>query len=473
MSIILAALSIVPLLWISFYDHPSADDYDYAFRTYAAWKSGRSLGLVLKEAVLTSAEFWHKWQGLYTSAFLLALEPAIFGEQYYCITGFLTIGTLVCANLLFFVYVLRKRLRCHTLTAVSCGMLSSVLMLHWMPSPVEGLYWYNGAMNYTFFFGVMILLFCLVLELMQEIGGWRLYIRVFAGCITAFALSGGNHVTAFAGLLLTFGILAGCVFWRKKSYALRVLIVWSVEAAGFLLNISSPGTRVRASAFAKPQGVFWTVRNALVFLFEQLDRWIGLALIAALVLMLPFFWKEAKAVYERTGFRFRAPLAVAAASAGLAGAMLCPSFYAMGAAGAGRLVNVIYFTFVLLVFVNLFYLCGYLAIRLENVEFFRTSGWILTMALFFAGAFLGCTGSSAGMSAWKSVTSGEAALYSQEADARYNLYIRSQGKDVIVKPFSVCPQLLFFDDITEDITDWRNGNVTEYYGLNSVRLSDE
>lgn len=102
MSIILAALSIVPLLWISFYDHPSADDYDYAFRTYAAWKSGRSLGLVLKEAVLTSAEFWHKWQGLYTSAFLLALEPAIFGEQYYCITGFLTIGTLVCANLLFF-----------------------------------------------------------------------------------------------------------------------------------------------------------------------------------------------------------------------------------------------------------------------------------------------------------------------------------------------------------------------------------
>lgn len=471
--ITLAALSIVPLLWISLYDHPSADDFDYAFRTYAAWKSERSLWAVVKAAAATSAEFWHKWQGLYTSAFLLALEPGIFGEQYYRITGFLTVGTLVGANLLFYFYVLHKRLQGSRLTAAACGMVSAVLMLHWMPSPVEGLYWYNGAMNYTFFFGLLIVLFCLTLALCAECSRTGIFLRISAACLIAFALSGGNHVTAFAGLLLTAGILFVCLLGKKKKYALRVTAVFVFEAAGFFLNISSPGTRVRASAFDRPQGVIWTVWNALVFLMEQMNRWLGLAVIAAVILLLPFFWREAKNLHERTGFCFGAPLAVTAASIALAGAMLCPSFYAMGAAGAGRLVNVVYFAFILLVFVNEFYLCGYLAVRLSSPDFIVSSGWLLAAACIGIGAVLGCSETSAGVLAWKSASGGEAALYSQEADARYNLYINSRGQEVVVQPFSVSPQLLFFDDITEDPADWRNGNVAEYYGLKSVRLAPE
>lgn len=466
--ITLAALSIVPLLWISLYNHPAADDFDYAMGTYAVWKSSRNLFAVIKEAAATSVRFWHKWQGLYTSAFILALEPAIFGEQYYRITGFLTVGTIVFSNLLFFVYVLHRRLRCHTLTAVSFAAVSACLMLQRMPSAVEGLYWYNGAMNYTFFFGLLIVLTCLVLELCREQKKGWLIVKMFLAVLTAVALSGGNHVTAFAGLLVTAGIFAGMIFLKKKSYAQRVFLVLLFEAAGFLLNISSPGTRVRASAFAEPKGVIWTLWNALVFLMEQMNRWIGLAVISAIVLLLPFFWKEAKGVYERTGFSFSYPLAVLLASIALMGAMLCPSYYAMGAAGAGRLVNVIYFAFILLVFVNAFYCCGYLAVKLKFPEFSWKSGWTLTIILIGTGAVLGSFKSSAGYSAWQSVVSGEAGLYSQEADARYNLYINSGGKDVEVRSFSVYPQLLYFDDITEDAGDWRNENVTEYYGLSSV-----
>ena len=58
--------------------------------------------------------------------------------------------------------------------------------------------------------------------------------------------------------------------------------------------------------------------------------------------------------------------------------------------------------------------------------------------------------------------------YSLEADARYNLYIRSAGQDVEVSSFSFYPQLLYYDDITEDKEDWRNLQVEEYFELNSV-----
>lgn len=466
--ITLAALSIVPLLWISLYNHPSADDFDYAVGTYAAWKSGRSILAVLREAAATSVRFWHKWQGLYTSAFLLALEPAIFGEQYYRITGFLTVGMVVCANLLFFMYVLHRRLKGRRLTAAALGAASACLMLQQMPSAVEGLYWYNGAMNYTFFFGLLLAFFCLLLAICKEQKKSALILKMILASLCAVTLSGGNHVTAFAGLLLSAAVFAVAMILKKKRYAWSVAVVFLLEAAGFLLNVSSPGTKVRASAFAQPRGVIWTVWNALVFLLEQMNRWLGLAVLAALVLFLPFLWKEARGVYARTGFTFPYPLFVLLASIALMGAMLCPSYYAMGAAGAGRLVNVVYFAFILLLFVNAFYLCGYCAAQLEFSDFSWNYGWVLTVIFVGCGAVIGCMKGTAGYSAWKSVSSGEAGLYSQEADARYNLYINSKGEDVEVAPFSVCPALLYFDDITEDAEDWRNGNVAEYYGLNSV-----
>ena len=79
--LILTAASIIPLLMISFYNHPSADDFAYAVETHMVWKSTRNIFLVLRQAVATSVKYWNRWQGLYTSAFLLALEPGIFGEQ--------------------------------------------------------------------------------------------------------------------------------------------------------------------------------------------------------------------------------------------------------------------------------------------------------------------------------------------------------------------------------------------------------
>ena len=163
--LILTVASIIPLLMISLYNHPSADDFAYAAETHMVWKSTRNMFLVLKQAVATSVKYWNRWQGLYTSAFLLALEPGIFGEQYYRITGFLTVGTIVVSNLIFSFYILHKRLGTDKLSALTLGMLISFLMLQWMPSTVEGLYWYNGAVNYTFFFGLLLLLICVVIDL--------------------------------------------------------------------------------------------------------------------------------------------------------------------------------------------------------------------------------------------------------------------------------------------------------------------
>lgn len=466
--IILVAATILPLLIISLYNHPSADDFAYAVETHMVWKSTRNIFLVIKEAVMTSIGYWNRWQGLYTSAFLLALEPGIFGEQYYRITGFLTVGTIAIGNLVFSLYLLHKRLGAPKLTATAFGMIGTFLMLHWMPSTVEGLYWYNGAMNYTFFYGVLLMLACVTLDLCKEQSKRAVALKSIFGIILAFSLSGGNHVTAFAGLLIVAGILGFCLILKKKSYALRVGIVFLFETAGFLLNILSPGTKVRSNAFEESKGVFWTVWNAVRYLLDRIDSWLSLALIVCIVIMIPFIFQCVRKIRTEKKFEFCYPLLVFIVSVGFLTAMCCPSYYAMGAIGAGRLVNIVYFAFILLVFLNAFYICGWLDRKFTFGDFKWNYNWILTVLVLCFGMITGCYENSAGYIAWESVNRGEALAYSLEADARYNVYINSEGQDVEVPAFTSYPQLLYYEDITEDALDWRNLQVEEYYRLNSV-----
>ena len=466
--LVLTMASIIPLLMLSFYNHPSADDFAYAVETHMVWKSTRNMFLVLRQAVATSVKYWNRWQGLYTSAFLLALEPGIFGEQYYRITGFLTVGTIVVCNLIFSFYILHKRLGIEKLTSLTLGMLASFLMIHWMPSTVEGLYWYNGAVNYTVFFGLLLLLICVGIDLCKEQSTGAVIGKTVLGILLAVLLSGGNHITAFAGLLVVAGICVVCFWNQKLQYVVRVLLVLAFELAGFLVNILSPGTRVRSDAFEKSRGVLWTAWNALQYLLERMNSWIGLALIVSIVVMLPAIFSCVEKIRIEKGFHFPYPLPVFVASVGFLTAMCCPSYYAMGVIGAGRLVNVVYFAFILLVFINAFYVCGWLCEKLEFKESVGDVSHILTVLILCFGMIVGCYRDCAGYIAWKSVSSGEALAYSLEADARYNLYIQSAGQDVEVPAFSFYPQLLHYDDITEDPEDWRNLQVEEYYELNSV-----
>ena len=75
--------------------------------------------------------------------------------------------------------------------------------------------------------------------------------------------------------------------------------------------------------------------------------------------------------------------------------------------------------------------------------------------------------------AFVEIKSGEAEQYSIEADARYDILKNSKGKDVVLKPFTAHPYLVFFEDITENPNDWRNQHMLKYFELNSVVLEKE
>ena len=68
-----------------------------------------NLFALLKEAVCVDIRYYNSWQGLYTSAFVLALQPGILGERYYFI-GAVLLMVLMAACLYYFVSACFDRL---------------------------------------------------------------------------------------------------------------------------------------------------------------------------------------------------------------------------------------------------------------------------------------------------------------------------------------------------------------------------
>lgn len=468
-------LSAVPLLILSFYNHPSADDYMYAMDTYHVWNETHSIWSLLKQAVVTSADFYQNWQGLYASAFVLALQPAIFGEGYYALTGFLMLAIIYGGNICFAYYVLHKRLQCTRLESVACGAVLSFVMVQWIPSVVQGLYWYNGTMNYVLFFAILEMFVCALIQIQMGQDRVRNIRNSVLSVVLGVLLAGGNHITAFMGILTAVAIFAVSILSKERGRMLRSGIALVATVGGFLVNVSSPGTKIRQSNFSNTPGAVSTIISAVKTGTKMIDSWMGLAVIIAFLLFLPMALNMGKRIVEEKNFSFRYPLLVLICSIGWCCAMLCPPIYAMGTTGDLRIVNLIYFSFVLLLFVDGFYLCGWYVARqikqgnqISKVQFSIT--WCLSVLVLLLGVFISCGEKMSSYQAWLSIKSGEAAQYSMEADVRYEILCSSEGEDVLLQPFSTYPYLLFFEDITEDATNWKNRYMADYFDLNSVRL---
>ena len=56
------ALSYIPLLILSFFNHPSNDDFVFGLATVRAWRENGSLPSLVPAAVDTTAQVYQQWQ---------------------------------------------------------------------------------------------------------------------------------------------------------------------------------------------------------------------------------------------------------------------------------------------------------------------------------------------------------------------------------------------------------------------------
>lgn len=480
------SVSILPLIAIAPFDHPSADDYNYSVLTYHRWVETGSLWQVLKAAAETTVYYFNEWQGLYVSPFLQALQPAVFGESAYMAGPLFLLSVHVASTFFFFYVLIRKVCKGTGSQWMELSCIGLFLMLQLMPSAVEGLYWYNGAVNYTFFYALLLLMMGLTWYCDRtERRPVRVVLTISLAAM-GFVLSGGNQVTSFVGIL--FYLICGVVriLGKEKRKCLPLFMICLSVTAGFILNVTVSETTVRQTTCLDRPGVAGTILFSISDTLSYMTDWLCPFFLVCLAAAVPSAFGAARRFRRETGYSYPCPLLAVIAAGAVMSAMYCPSNYAQGFSGNYRLINVTYFIFVILILFLLIYILGWISVKLEDRGLLELAdrmemsmgrmGWrpAAIYALVFLVFFYPVRENLSGFNALTSLTNGKAMQYDREADARIARIMEADEDETIeLEPFTVKPKVLFFEDLDGSPDNWKNQAMAEYYGRKGILLKTE
>ena len=467
--LLICLLMLAPLVYIGRYDRPSADDYDYALITHTAAQEGGALDLI-KAAWQTDVKFYNTWQGLYTSAFVLSLQPAIWGEAMYSLTPVIVLlFSFVC--LFFGIDILnRYYLQRSKLFSLTAALFALTYCFLWLPSAVEGLYWYNGAMNYTPWAFATFLNLCILLKAYKTPQSASRRGLLILSAVLSFVISGANHVTAFANiLLLLFAVIVILVRERR----LFPLVPFLSACAGFLLMYAAPGTKIRA-AVCERSTVPKTIVYTLARMCDLMGRWVSLVWLISLIILTPIAVASAKKSI-RDDEKVRFPIVEILSSFVVLCGMQCVPLYAMSYFGAGRVSNVIWFAFTFLSWIDYFLIVRWVVgnkvisfrVHPRGAPLRPAKKAITPVLVLLLAAMTVITQEchySITLTAAIELADGTAARYAEEMDDRIRQYTDEARQTVVVHPLENRSELLFFADVGSDPAVWPNTSISDYYG---------
>jgi hypothetical protein len=425
----------------------------------------------LSAAVDTVSLTYRTWQGTFSAVFLFSLQPAIWGHSWYFLTPLILIAIMI-AGLGYFSYVVCIRLlNGRKVFWAMSWMIVSILCLQFSRDPVEGYYWYNGGVFYTFFFGLLLIWCGVALDttLRDRMSVKQLWLRGVLLSLLAVFLSGGNYPTALLLGIILAGWLGYCI-WKRRDLLLMSIVSLMLFGAGFLISIIAPGNAIRGASLeplSPPMAILSSLIGMPKRILGQFFRFPGILGIVLLV-WLPF----CIVALRESKFRFRFPLLLPIASYFAISAMFTPSYYAMGYSGPYRLWNIVIFLFYILLLANVYYFAGWWKVRfmdsyektLNGLLRVRKVAPIYLMVVVSASVLLCGVGPDFGLEqeraasvrAFVELNDGTARKYAEEFDTQAQNIMNDETGSIWIIP------------ITEPENILPNGNLANY-----LKISEE
>lgn len=532
-AVIALVAALVPLFAISAYNHSYADDWHYGVWAHLALQaSGGDPLSALGAAFQQVGTAYVDWQGTYTAIFLMALEPSIVGEDAYVVAAPIILVTLVAATFWSSHVLLREWLHLDRPSWIAVASLVLVLQTQLLPSPVEGIFWYNSAIYYTFFHSLMLVLLAMVLRSIDPGRTRPARGAVIASTVVALLVAGGNFVTVLVAAELL--VVLCIVLWVRRSPRFSMALPPATAlVCGGMISMAAPGNSVRQQTqFPEDAlGAVDTIWHSSLSAFQYLSSWTtGLVIVAMGVVAV----LVARAAFDELAPRraYRLPGLVSIGSIALFATSFTPTFYSMGTVGPGRVQNVRLELYVVLLVLNIAYWAGWAAWRARVGREPRTdpappvapfSGLSSSLAVESAAVtseqvvaepseslvppvapassptealrplpartasaicgvlllvFALTYGSIAfdsklgedlvSVSASRSLLTGQAARYDEQVRDRLQT-IESSSEDTLQVPFYTdAPKVLFMGDIRDNMSNYINYRLCQWYGKTSI-----
>ncbi len=471
-------ISIIPLLWISFYSFPLADDFSFTATPRHVWNETHSLWAVGKAVVATVADHYMHWQGSYFSTILGTLQPALLGEGFYFLTTWLLLAACIVGTFALVRSIFRHVLKQadHVLADITACVIL-MLFIQWVPSPVQSFFWWDGAAVYIgihmlLMLAMALLIACLVKDSCSPL-------RLILMLVTVLLIGGGNYITGLLQCeLFTLAVLYA--FAQKKQVRIHVLLIALASIAGLLINVLAPGNFYRQATYTG-MPLFESLGASFAMAFTHCKIWF-VRILLALVFLSPFFWQiPVQNVCKKA---WLLPVLIVLGFC-IQASLYEPTYFAIGIPGEQRIDNVRFYTFILNCMLWLFVGVQQVKWRLEKkretphqtapARWLRTFALVTAVVVALTGVLLvyefKCNSATfSSLSALASLLKGEAQEYRRVSYERLSI-LKTDEPNVLVPAHKEIPYVLRWADITTDPAYWVNTLLAEYYQKESVAVA--
>lgn len=443
----ICGILVFPYLALSFYNHPSADDY---LVTVPAIQWG---------PITATLGWYHSWSARFSANLILAINPLVFhsllGYQLLAwgILGFVGFGFWKFQSAVF--------LRQHPVSRLSLAALCTLVYFSANSSLVEGLYYFAGAACYQPAHALLLILAGWLiqqkpLETFTELNIKNLLIIGFQGGILVL-IAGFNEVAMAFQLALTGGL---CLFYflEKKKISLHYSLLFIAAILGTAMVLFAPATFYRMEASQSFHRSLGEVLGlSFMGFFSFLGQWLSIAAFSLLLL----FWVAQNEEISLPVLKRQNLILLSVLSLFLMVCCFAPSYLGEGTV-QGRTANALEFFFLFLFLINTLLwkksLPGFSLIPMARLRYIPV---LVAMLVLF---------SPNNLKAWNDFVSGEGKAYHLEQMNRIHLTETSPGDSVVVPPIAHRPKTIFFGDIGIFPQPWYDNFYAQYHGKKSIQL---
>lgn len=450
----LLAVVLVPLLALSFYNHPSiVDDFCY-------------IDTVFKYGYFEAMHYYYSgWTGRYFGILLNHSNPLI----WHWYAGFKVLSAVLILGFCGSIYWLIKTLLPQLSKWAAWGMVGVVFFMFVlkMPSITEAFYWMAAFVTYTI---PNVLTLCLVVVMIkyyeQTAGKLKTATAVFAAFLV-FATIGCSETNLIITVLLVAGWFGyQLVIGRKFDW----FALFLVAVAGFCLYLTfaSEGNANRIAGNPVSGEIWLSAGQSLRQLAKYVVDWLVHSPLPAFTLFwILLLFKKPDLLQNRC---FSVPVWVGfVAVLGILWGQVFTSYYGIGIEPPPRVVNSVYLYFLLGWFYNVALVVRYFSAKRSVGQFSGAAQLVLSLFLtLIVGQHI--LRSNSLRTIYGDWLRGRAAAYDQELNARYEFMKNTPGDTLYVAPLKARPASLFMDDLNQNQTHLWNRCVGGYFGKKVVYL---
>lgn len=472
----LMVVSLIPVYRLALYSTPFYDDYGYSQHIrLQIQENGFNIMSLIKGCIDCVKHEWVYEQGTYTSAVMMALVPIAWNIRQYWLGVFWIITSIVIGTFVLGWTLSKYLLDANVKQRITIGAFLTIVLTQLIYSAQQGIYWYDGAVHYTFMQGLLFLTVSAWIKTLFTSSKGKIIAWGIISAILAFLSAGVNFISTLQGMVFLVSIIIICLILKHKAWMslIPAVVTYSV---GMALNILAPGNSCRGAYYTEvKKGALESIGLSFVAAFQYLWEMTGFILIVAMLVAIPLLWNVAC----KRKFSYRFPGLVSLFSFCVYATGFTPGFYGMGYAGLARMFCSVKFTLLVLIFINEAYWIGWIKNKFEGKvkSELKNNVWYFLCCAVLAVVCVWTSNNQAGTclsyGCYYYIHSGEAANYYNDFYGWVDT-IENSGPDVVLEPLHWKPWFLCQKvELSTNPEMEQNKAMAWWFGKNSIRLSEE